>query len=155
MYSTRQIIEEEAEQVHKIFRNRPVDWVLLYSEVEYFQDGDIDLMELLPLLIGKLYNQMVKKDKGETTSNFDWVPLMANASKFQIVCLNAEIRNERIISIRNNVVTEGKILLSDDKIDMIVVLSINSEFIEFMLSKNVNFSSNNFNVTIVGSDGEE
>ena len=76
MYSPRQIIEEEAERVHKIFRNRPVDWVLLYSEVEYFQDGDIDLIDLLPLLIGKVYNEIGEEDKGETTSNFGLIPLM-------------------------------------------------------------------------------
>ena len=49
---------------------------MLYPEVEYFQDGDIDLIDLLPLLIGKVYNEIGEEDKGETTSNFGLIPLM-------------------------------------------------------------------------------
>ena len=65
----------------------------IYQEFEYFQDGDIDLMDLLPLSIEKVYNKMIKEDKGETTSNYGLIPLMVNASKFQIVCLNVENHN--------------------------------------------------------------
>ena len=49
---------------------------MLYPEVEYFQDGDIDMIDLLPLLIVKLYNEIVEEDKGETISNFGLIPLM-------------------------------------------------------------------------------
>ena len=62
-----QILEEEAMQVHKRFRHRHVGWAAIYPEVEYFQDGEIDLMDLIPLHIGKVYNQMIDEDKGETT----------------------------------------------------------------------------------------
>ena len=61
MYSPIQILEEESKRVHKIFRHRRVDWAALYPEVEYFQDGDIDFMDLLSLLIGKLYNQIIEE----------------------------------------------------------------------------------------------
>ena len=69
--------------------------------------------------------------------------------------MNADIDNERMISVGNDVVTEGNKKMSDDKIDMFVVLCINSQSMEFMRSKHGNFSSQKFNVTIVRSDGEE
>ena len=92
------------------------DWTVIYPKVESFHDGDIDLMYLLPILIGKVYNQMIEEDKGETTSNYVFIPLKENTYKFQIGCLNAEIHNERMISVCNYVVTEGNTLLSDNNI---------------------------------------
>ena len=80
---------------------------------------------------------------------------MEDTSKFQIGCLNSESHNERIISVCNYVVIEGNMLLSDDRIEMLVVLHINSEFMEFMQSKYGNFSRKKFDITIVRSDGEE
>ena len=124
MYSPRKILEEEAKRVHKNFRHRRVEWAALYPEVEYFQDGEIDMMDLLTLPIGKVYNQMIEEDKGETISNYGLIPLMTNASKFQIGCLNSESHNERMISVGNDMVTEVNTLLSDNKIDMHVVLLI-------------------------------
>ena len=52
-------------------------------------------------------------------------------------------------------VTEGNTLLSDNKIEMRVVLHINYEFVKFVQSKYGNFSRQKFNMTIVRSDGEE
>ena len=52
---------------------------------------------------------------------------MENASKFHIGCLNAEIHDDRMISVRNYVMDEGNTLLSDNEIDMILVLHINSK----------------------------
>ena len=132
-----------------------VDWVALYPEVESFQDGEIDLMDLGPISIGKVYNWIIEEDKKETTSNYDMIHLMENESKVNIGCLNAESHNGRMISIGNDVVTEGNTLLSDDEIEMRVVLHISSEFMEFMRSKYGNLFRQQFNVTIVRSDGEE
>ena len=64
VYSPSQILEEEVKRVHKSFRHRRIDWEALYPEVGYFQDGDIDMMDLLSLSIGKVYNQMIEEDKG-------------------------------------------------------------------------------------------
>ena len=50
---------------------------------------------------------------------------MENASKFHIGCLNAESNDDRMISFGNYVVTEGKTLLSDNNIEMLVFLLIN------------------------------
>ena len=44
VYSPRQLLEEETKQVHKRFKHKRVDWAALYPKVEYFQDGDIDLV---------------------------------------------------------------------------------------------------------------
>ena len=79
---------------------------------------------------------------------------MLSAYKFQIGCLNAESHNEKMIYVVNNVVTEGKTLLSDNYIDILVVLCIHSEFMDFMQSKYVNLSRQKFNLTIVKYDGE-
>ena len=79
---------------------------------------------------------------------------MENAYKFQIVFQNSESRNERMISVGNDMSTEGNTLISDDDIDMLVVLRINSELMEFMRSKYSKLSRQKFNVTIVRSDGE-
>ena len=99
---------------------------MLYPEDESFQDDNIDLMYLLSLHIRKVYNHRIVKDKRETTSNYGLISLMANASKFHIVCLNADSHNERMASIGNDVVTEGNTLLSDDEIYRLVALRINS-----------------------------
>ena len=80
---------------------------------------------------------------------------MENASKFHIGCLNAESNDDRMISFGNYVVTEGKTLLSDNNIEMLVFLLINLEFMEFMRSKYGDFFKHTFNVTIVRSDNEE
>ena len=37
VYSPRQLLEEESKKVHRIFRNRRVDWEALYLEVEFFR----------------------------------------------------------------------------------------------------------------------
>ena len=51
-------------------------------------------------------------------------------------------------------VTGFNVLLSYDKIDMLVVLQINSYLVEFMWSKYGSLSRQKFNVTIVGYDSE-
>ena len=98
---------------------------------------------------------MNEEDKGVTTKNYILIPLMQNASNFQIGCLNAEIHNERMIYVGNDVVTEGNTLLSDDNIEMLVVPHINQGFMQFMQSKYGNLSRQKINMTIVRSDGEE
>ena len=106
----------------------------------------------MPHSIGKVYSQMIEEYKGETKSNYGFIPLIANTSKFNIGCLNTESNNERTIYVGNDVVTEGNMLLSDD---VLFVLQINSYFMEFMQYKCSNFSRQKFIVNIVRSDGEE
>ena len=60
------------------------------------------------------------------------VPLMASCSKGQIGALNAESFCERVLSQSNLVMTDGNTLLSDEEIEMVVILRVNREFMEFM-----------------------
>ena len=101
-----------------------VDLVAIYLEVKSFQNGDINLMGLLPLSILRVYNQMIEKDKGENTSNYVFIPLMVKAYKFHIGCLNEESHNKRMIYVSNDVVTEGNTLLSDNDIEMHVSFTL-------------------------------
>ena len=59
-----------------------------------------------------------------------------------------------MISVCNDMVTEGNTILSDDKIDMHVVLLICFEFMEFMQFKYSNLPRKIFYVIIIRSDGE-
>ena len=79
---------------------------------------------------------------------------MEYVSKFQIGFINVKSYNKRMISVENDMVTECNTILSENEIEMISVLHINSEFIDFMQSEYGNFSRQMFNVTIVRSDGE-
>ena len=94
-------------------------------------------------------------DQGATTSKYGLIPLMVKSSKFEIGCLNAESHNERMISVANDVVTKVNTLLSDDKIEMLVVLQINVGFMEYMRIKYGQFSRQQFNKTIVQAHDEE
>ena len=60
------------------------------------------------------------------------IPLMASCSKGQIGALNAESFCERVLSQANLVMTDGNTLLSDEELEMIVILRMNREFMEFM-----------------------
>ena len=57
---------------------------------------------------------------------------MASCSKGQIGALNAESFCERVLSQSNLVMTDGNTLLSDEEIEMVVILRVNREFMEFM-----------------------
>jgi hypothetical protein len=57
---------------------------------------------------------------------------MASSSSGQIGYLPAESFNERMISAANDIVTEGNTLLDDEEIEMLVLLRMNSDFMEFM-----------------------
>ena len=59
-----------------------------------------------------------------------------------------------MISVGNYVVTEGNTLLNDNDIEVLILLLINFEFMEFMRSKYGNLPRHQFNMTIIRSDGE-
>ena len=57
---------------------------------------------------------------------------MACNSVGQLGALSAESYCERVLSCANNVVTKGNTLLSDEEVEMFVVLLMNKHFISFM-----------------------
>ena len=75
---------------------------------------------------GKLYKDMSKNPK------FGFLPRMAQASKGQIGALNAESFCERCLSCANTVMTDGNTLLSNEEVEMLTVLRMNEDFMEYM-----------------------
>ena len=91
----------------------------------------LDLTEdLMSLDMGTLYRQVGGMDAGKGA--FGWIPTMASSSVGQLGALSAESYCDRILSCANNVLTKGNTLLSDAELEMIVVLRMNREFMQFM-----------------------
>ena len=63
---------------------------------------------------------------------YGWIPLLASCTYAQIGALNAESFCERVLSCANLVLTEGNTLLDDAEIEMLVILRMNRDFMEFM-----------------------
>ena len=63
---------------------------------------------------------------------YGWIPLLASCTYAQIGALNAESFCERVLSCANLVLTEGNTLLDDEEIEMLVILRMNRDFMEFM-----------------------
>ena len=82
--------------------------------------------DLMPLDMRTLYTQLTGN------KSLGLIPLMASCSKGQIGALNAESFCERVLSQSNLVMTDGNTLLSDEEIEMVVILRVNREFMEFM-----------------------
>ena len=60
------------------------------------------------------------------------IPLMASSSPYEIGALNAESFCERVLRCAGHVLTEGNTLLSDKKLEKLVILRMNRRFMEFM-----------------------
>jgi hypothetical protein len=74
---------------------------------------------------------------------------MACNSTGQLGALSAESYCERILSCANNVVTTGNTLLSDEEVEMIVILRMNREFMEFMREHYGEEAKQKFGQTVV------
>lgn len=79
-----------------------------------------------------LREEIIEKDVDRTL--YGWLPKMATSSKGSIGCVLASSFCERINSCANAVVTEGpgNTLLSDDEMELLVMLRMNKGFMEFM-----------------------
>ena len=123
----------EAERVLKNWKKYPVDWRDLFPSLkEKKKEGEsLDLTEdLMRLDIGNLYKSVQQVDAGRQLLGF--IPAMASCSTGQLGALSAESYCERILSCANNVIMKGNTLLSDEELEMIVVLRMNKEFMQFM-----------------------
>ncbi|KAL1503334.1 hypothetical protein AB1Y20_011386 [Prymnesium parvum] len=80
--------------------------------------------------IGKLYRHVRSMDQDRKLYGF--IPDMAASSSGQLGALNAESHAERILSCANNVLVEGNTLLHDEELEMLVVLRMNRDFMQFM-----------------------
>ena len=79
--------------------------------------------------MGKLYQKIVKSDEGGKL--YGHIPLMASSSPYEIGALNAESFYERVLRCAGHVLTEGNTLLSDSKLEKLVILRMNRRFMEF------------------------
>ena len=92
----------------------------------------VDLLDdLIDLDIGRLYEKIITVVDPDR-QKYGFLPLMAGCCDGQIGALNAESFAERVISGANLVMTNGNTLLGDQMLEMLVVLRMNREFMEFM-----------------------
>jgi len=82
-------------------------------------------------------------------SKYGWLPRMASSSRGQIGALCAESFCERILSCANDVCSEDNTGLGCEEINMLVVLRMNREFMEFMRLNYASASAQLHNMTLV------
>ena len=84
---------------------------------------------------------------------------MATASHGQIGALNAESFCERTLRCAGHVLTEGNTLLADEELEMLVILRMNRNFMQFMRENYNELTTDHFQRTVVdeqeGDDQDE
>ena len=127
------VAKQEAEKALKNWKKLSVDWRELFPHLKQKKkEGEpFDLIEdLMRLDMGKVYNHVAQNDAGRQV--YGYIPLMASCSSGQLGALSAESYCERILSCANNVIDKGNTLLGDEELEMLVVLRMNREFMQFM-----------------------
>ena len=84
----------------------------------------------MSLPIGDLYKKIISSD--EDNRLYGHIPRMAKSSPYQIGALNAESYCERVLRCAGHVLTEGNTLLSDSKVEKLVILRMNRDFMVHM-----------------------
>ena len=77
--------------------------------------------------MGKLYLKLEASDLERKV--YGYLPRMASCSYAQLGALNAESFCERALSCANLVLTDGNTVLSDEELEMLVILRMNRKFI--------------------------
>jgi hypothetical protein len=141
---------EEAKRAFKNWKKLDVDWLEMFPELmeKKKMNSELDLVEdLMDLDMGVLYNHLEKVDTGRQL--YGLIPKMACNSTGQLGALSAESYCERVLSCANNVVTTGNTLLSDEEVEMLVILRMNREFMEFMREHYGAVAKQKFGQTVV------
>jgi hypothetical protein len=141
---------EEAKKVLKNWKKLEVYWLVMYPDLAAKKKAgeSLDLTEdLMRLDIGTVYKHVGHIDTGKQL--FGEIPAMASSSVGQLGALSAESFCERILSCANNVIHKGNTLLSDDELEMLVVLRMNREFMRFMREFYSNEAKQEFGQTVV------
>jgi len=102
--------------------------------------------DLMRLPIGVLYNKMIAA--AGSFALYGYIPLMASCSAGQIGALGAESFCERVLSAANLVLDEGNTCLKPTTVEMLVLLRINRDFMDFMRATYPHLSQQPFNVTV-------
>mmetsp|Transcript_17226 Transcript_17226/g.55920 ORF Transcript_17226/g.55920 Transcript_17226/m.55920 type:complete len:852 (-) Transcript_17226:375-2930(-) len=126
------------EELKKEFQKAWKAWLKHSKKIKWKTEfpglAGLDLVEdLLPLDVSCLY----KKIADDPT--FGLLPKLARASRGSIGTLPAESFCERIISAANLILTEGNTLLGTEELDMLAVLRMNREYIEYLREKHADF----------------
>lgn len=103
-----------------------------------------DIMELLRVDIAPMYQHISES----TDPDIAMFAAMAASSCGQLSANLAECFCERCLLV-GNMVNDGKALLSDEEVEMLVVLCINMEFMEFMRVHHVAVAVPQYNMTVV------
>jgi hypothetical protein len=117
--------KEAFKKVFKYWRNYKVNWHDLYAEKKLPKESDL-IGDLIGIDIGNLYKKLEKDKK------CGLLPLMASCSKGQLGALNAEGYAEHCNSVGKQVLSEGNTLLSNEGIEMLMVLRMNKGFMIHM-----------------------
>ena len=124
---------------------KTVDWRAVDQSMKQKAEKP-GIVELMQADIGPMYAQM------ERSGKYGHLPRMAGCSVGQLGALNAESFAERVLSCANNVLTTGNTLLSDEEVEMLVILRMNRAFMEFMRTHYGHIVKQQFNQTIVDAD---
>ena len=139
----------EFKAAFKAWKKIKVDWVTVFPD--HFKQGQVhrpDLVrDLMDLPMGKLYKQILQNDPLRLA--YGWLPRMAMSSRGQIGTLLAESFCERILSQSNLVLVDGNTLLSDEELEMVVVLRMNRAFMKYMRTHYNHLSKQDFANTVI------
>ena len=97
--------------------------------------------------MGSLYKKLMAIDPLRLA--YGWLPRMALCSRGQLGSLLTESFCERILSQGNLVMTDGNTLLSDEELEMVVVLRMNRSFMRYMRAHYNHLSKQDFAETVV------
>ena len=100
----------------------------MYPALELAEGEDPSLIDdLLEIDMAVIVSKVRRKDPFR--SRYGWLPQLwecyAAGNTASSYC-------ERMISVANDVMTEGRTLLDDPKLEMLAILRMNREFMEFM-----------------------
>ena len=131
------------------WRKLTINWAEHYPELQGKQRLDT-LADLMPLDIGVLYRKIIETDPDRRL--YSYIPAMASCSKGQLGALNAESFCERVLSCANDVLTEGNTLLSNEELEMLVILRMNRDFMKSMREHYGHLLTEHFGQTIINEE---
>ena len=160
----RVVTEDELEEADRLsaageFKGKFKNWQKYCKEdldfKKIFPDANLPeqldvVTHLLKLDVGIIYRDITDKID-QKMLRFGFIPLLASCSVGEVGAVNAESFCERVLSVCNTAMTDGNTLLSDEELEWLVVLRINSGFMEFMRENYLSeiIKTQPFNMTVV------
>ena len=119
-----------------------VDWHSVYNDKGLPEEFDL-ICDMMGFDIGVLYQNL------ESNPKCGLLLLMASCSKGKLGALNSESYAEHVNSIGKQILTNGNTPLSDEEIEMMVILRMNESFMEHMCQHYRSMVKEVFGCTIV------